>query len=186
MFGYDKVIILLFLCYQCTSHFTCKFLLHIIFSFWKTLIYTICFTEQIYIDCLLKVVCSNVIWQTWLWKYYKLLATQREWYYLLSLFDFPRCIQSGISIIYFSKPTTTTFTSKLFIYVYLCLIHVEVWQKTTKFCKANILQLKNNLKNTLAFSPILGTIKSESNRHIFHPLGNLHLLCLWISYCCCC
>ena len=26
------------------------------------------------------------------------------------------------------------------IYVYLCLIHVEVWQKTTKFCKAIILQ----------------------------------------------
>ena len=28
------------------------------------------------------------------------------------------------------------------IYVYLWLIHVEVWQKTTKFCKAFILQLK--------------------------------------------
>ena len=26
---------------------------------------------------------------------------------------------------------------------YLWLIHVEVWQKTTKFCKAIILQLKN-------------------------------------------
>ena len=26
------------------------------------------------------------------------------------------------------------------IYVYLCLINVEVWQKTTKFCKAIILQ----------------------------------------------
>ena len=25
-------------------------------------------------------------------------------------------------------------------YVYLWLIHVEVWQKTTKFCKAIILQ----------------------------------------------
>ena len=28
-------------------------------------------------------------------------------------------------------------------YVYLWLIHVEVWQKTTKFYKAIILQLKN-------------------------------------------
>ena len=28
-------------------------------------------------------------------------------------------------------------------YVYLWLIHVEVWQKTTIFCKAIILQLKN-------------------------------------------
>ena len=26
------------------------------------------------------------------------------------------------------------------IYVYLWLIHYEVWQKTTKFCKAIILQ----------------------------------------------
>ena len=31
------------------------------------------------------------------------------------------------------------------IYVYLWLIHAEVWQKTTKFCKAVILQLKNKL-----------------------------------------
>ena len=28
------------------------------------------------------------------------------------------------------------------IYVYLWLIHVEVWQKTAKFCKEIILQLK--------------------------------------------
>ena len=28
------------------------------------------------------------------------------------------------------------------IYVYLWLIHVEVWEKTTEFCKAIILQLK--------------------------------------------
>ena len=32
------------------------------------------------------------------------------------------------------------------IYVYLWLIHVEAWQKTTKFCKATILQQKINLK----------------------------------------
>ena len=29
------------------------------------------------------------------------------------------------------------------IYVYLWLNHVEIWRKTTKFCKAVILQLKN-------------------------------------------
>ena len=29
------------------------------------------------------------------------------------------------------------------IYIYLWLIHVEVWQKTTKFCKAIILQYKD-------------------------------------------
>ena len=28
-------------------------------------------------------------------------------------------------------------------YVYLWLIHVDVWQKTTKFCKAIIFQLKS-------------------------------------------
>ena len=32
------------------------------------------------------------------------------------------------------------------IYVYLWLIHGEVWQKPTKFCKAIILQLKKNRK----------------------------------------
>ena len=31
------------------------------------------------------------------------------------------------------------------IYVYLWLIHVKVWQETTKFCKAIILQLKNKI-----------------------------------------
>ena len=33
-------------------------------------------------------------------------------------------------------------------YVYLWLVHVDVWQKTTQYCKAIILQLKiNKLKN---------------------------------------
>ena len=35
--------------------------------------------------------------------------------------------------------------------VYLWLIHVEVWQKTTKFCKAIILQLINNFLKKLQF-----------------------------------
>ena len=30
-------------------------------------------------------------------------------------------------------------------YIYLWLIHVDVWQKPTKYCKAIILQLKINL-----------------------------------------
>ena len=46
------------------------------------------------------------------------------------------------------------------IYVYLWMIHVEVWQKTTKFCKAIILQLKKKkgwgLKNLC-----LGTVTVE-------------------------
>ena len=41
--------------------------------------------------------------------------------------------------------------SKEGIYVYLWLIHIEVWQKTTKFCKAISLQLKNKqIKNAEA------------------------------------
>ena len=31
-------------------------------------------------------------------------------------------------------------------YVYLWLICADVWQKPTQFCKATILQLKNNFK----------------------------------------
>jgi len=30
------------------------------------------------------------------------------------------------------------------IYVYLWLIHVDVWQKPTQYCKATILQVKVN------------------------------------------
>ena len=33
--------------------------------------------------------------------------------------------------------------------VYLWLIHVDVWQEPTQYCKAIILQLKINLKNKL-------------------------------------
>ena len=32
-------------------------------------------------------------------------------------------------------------------YVYLWLIHVDVWQKPTRFCKAIILKLKSVLKD---------------------------------------
>ena len=32
------------------------------------------------------------------------------------------------------------------MYVYLWLIHVDIWQKPTKFCKAIIYQLKHKLK----------------------------------------
>ena len=36
-------------------------------------------------------------------------------------------------------------------HVYLWLIHVEVWQKTTKFCKAIILKLKNKFKKIVKY-----------------------------------
>lgn len=41
------------------------------------------------------------------------------------------------------------------MYVYLWLIHVDVWQKPTQYCKAIILQLKMNTffkKESNAFS----------------------------------
>ena len=41
------------------------------------------------------------------------------------------------------------------IYIYLWLIHVEVWQKT-KFCKANTLQYKNFFKMALKKIPAIG------------------------------
>ena len=41
------------------------------------------------------------------------------------------------------------------IYVYLWLIHVEVWQKTTKFCKAIILQLKKLIIKKLVFNILI-------------------------------
>ena len=33
--------------------------------------------------------------------------------------------------------------------VYLWLIHVDVWQKLTQYCKAIIFQLKNKIKKSL-------------------------------------
>ena len=41
-------------------------------------------------------------------------------------------------------------------YVYLWLIHVDVWQKTTKFCKAIILQLKMNKVKKIKIDKNLG------------------------------
>ena len=46
-------------------------------------------------------------------------------------------------------------------YVYLWLIHVDVWQKPTQYCKAIILQLKIN-----KFKKI--TIKDHSNKYNNH------------------
>jgi len=51
------------------------------------------------------------------------------------------------------------------IYVYLWLIHVEIWQKTTKFCKAIILQLKNKyIKKNILESIIMEKEKTKQNK----------------------
>ena len=74
------------------------------------------------------------------------------------------------------------------IHVYLWLIHVEVWQKTTKFCKAIILQLKHKLslkkkKNTgVGYHFLLQVVfpTQGSNSHLLRLLrwqaGSLSLV----------
>ena len=44
--------------------------------------------------------------------------------------------------------------------MYLCLIHVDVWQKPTKFCKAIILQLKNKLKQKQTKKKVTASLSS--------------------------
>ena len=56
------------------------------------------------------------------------------------------------------------------IYVYLWLIHVEVRQKTTKFCKAIILQLKNKLKKRKKLG------KKACTNFIYYLLESRHIL----------
>ena len=41
---------------------------------------------------------------------------------------------------------------KEWTYVYLWLIHADVWQKATQYCKAIILQLKINFKNYFTYT----------------------------------
>jgi len=45
-------------------------------------------------------------------------------------------------------------------HVYLSLIHVDVWQKPTKYCKAIILQLKINKKETILYAFTIETYNS--------------------------
>ena len=56
-------------------------------------------------------------------------------------------------------------------YVYLWLIHVDVWQETAKFCKEIILQLKNKLIN-----------KKSSSVQLLHSLCHLYRKYLLNNY----
>ena len=50
-------------------------------------------------------------------------------------------------------------------YVYLWLIHVDVWQKPTQYCKAIILQLKiNKLKKKKKQSQVISNDKAKRER----------------------
>ena len=48
-------------------------------------------------------------------------------------------------------------------YVYLWLIHVNVWQKPTQFYKAIILQLKNKLIKSKELSPRESRLKDTGS-----------------------
>ena len=50
-------------------------------------------------------------------------------------------------------------------YTYLWLIHVSVWQKTTKFCKTIILQLKNRFKKKKLLIEILVSLLFLTSMH---------------------
>ena len=52
------------------------------------------------------------------------------------------------------------------LYVYLWLIHVEVWQRITKVCKAIILQLKNKFEN----------LKKEKKKQRHYFANKVHII----------
>ena len=55
------------------------------------------------------------------------------------------------------------------IYVYLWLIHIEVWQKATKFCKSNYPSIKNKAKLSIQKRKIIG---KEDLVPSLHKWGN--------------
>ena len=63
-------------------------------------------------------------------------------------------------------------------YVYLWLIHVDSWQKTTKFCKTITLQLKNKLEKINLSSGIYAikelSCRCTQNCHVSYINSNLH------------
>ena len=46
------------------------------------------------------------------------------------------------------------------IYIYLWLIHADIWQKPTQYCKAIVLQLKIN-----TFSKRISTLKQNKQKN---------------------
>ena len=66
------------------------------------------------------------------------------------------------------------------IYVYLWLIHVEVWQKTAKFCKAIILQLKKKktyLCLLFSHSFLSDSLQPHGQQHARFPCLSLFWVC---------
>ena len=49
-------------------------------------------------------------------------------------------------------------------YVYLWLIHADVWQKSNHYCKAIVLQLKINTKHKNRFCPFYTILTHSCDR----------------------
>ena len=63
------------------------------------------------------------------------------------------------------------------IYAYLWLIHVDVWQKPTKFCNAIILQLKNKL--IFKILPVKKKKKDQKNPHNWNYMIQSYILLIY-------
>ena len=59
-----------------------------------------------------------------------------------------------------SKPEMLAIVKKSLL-IYLWLIHADVWQKPTQYCKAITLQLKINLKNELIYKTEVKTLTGK-------------------------
>ena len=60
-------------------------------------------------------------------------------------------------------------------YVFLQLIHVDVWQKLTQHCKAMILQLKYKLKKKKSAGQEKHVLQKQRRNHLLHECGS-HIL----------
>ena len=66
-------------------------------------------------------------------------------------------------------------------YVYLWLIHVEVWQKTTQFCKAIILQQKNKLKKKTMLVLVGGNIIANDEFKKLRDQSIKRIICMQLK-----
>ena len=65
-------------------------------------------------------------------------------------------------------------------YVYLWLIHVDVWQKPTQYYKAIILQLKTNFWNKIFKKGRIREVKPLAHRHTANKQREEIRNCFWL------
>ena len=67
-------------------------------------------------------------------------------------------------------------------YVYLWLIHVDVWQKPTQHCKAAIPQLKKYIYTAKSPSELVVRKKTAQNPSLYDCLPSVHHTCtFWMA-----